>query len=445
MRIIQKLTVLGTAVLTLLAGTVAGPATGAPGTSERLHGVRSVVYDLGDTAFRPPAGSGYQGTSELAGTVYYPADLERGGRHPLVVVEHGYWQTCADRGATWANARAQRALDAALRDGDEAEAERQEKILTRTSAAMWRWPCAEGTPPLPSRDGYAYLARRLAQRGFVVVSIGANGINATSAGQADSVYYARASLINAHLSMWQRLAAGHGGPLHGEFTDPGTGRARTVGFAGHLDLSRVGTIGHSMGGGGVMQQAADQRHDEWPAGVTVRAVLALAPTDNWNGEQVTKVPFAVMWGTCDQVNTGNYFETTAGDNRAPIYEYTLTGGNHDNYNTEWSAAGLQVGSHDDAIPGSRPGTCRTQFPEGPQTDHAQLTEAQQRAVTTTYALAYFRRHLQGRTDLDPVLTGRSRPAWLPDVISTRYEGPRTGDGRGPAGGHVQRSGARRGR
>ncbi|GAA4238311.1 hypothetical protein GCM10022254_53730 [Actinomadura meridiana] len=389
--------------------TAAGMTTATTqAATTRPTAVGTVAYDLGDSAFRPPAKIGYEGANELAGTVYYPRDLEH-GRHPLIVIEHGSWQTCADRKATDANAAAQRALEEAQRKGDTAEEERQEKILEKTGALIWRWPCAGRTPPLPSLNGYAYLGRKLAERGFVIVSIGTNGINATAEGQADTVYYARAALINAHLAMWQRLSSSGTGPLRGKFTDPRTHRPRDVGFAGHVDLSNVGTIGHSMGGGGVMQQVADQRRSEWPTGVTVRAAFALAPTDNWNEEIVTKVPFAVMWGTCDQVNTGHYFEDSAGHNRAPIYRYTLAGGNHDNYNTEWSPSGGQVGSKDDALPGTRPGTCRTQFPDGPQTDDRELTETRQRAITTTYVLAFFQRHLHGRKDFDAILTGRRHP------------------------------------
>lgn len=411
------------AVVTTALPVTAGHSLTGPGTADQgmaVHGVRSVAYDLGDEAFEPPVEAGYQGASELAATVYYPADLER-GRHPLIVIEHGSWQTCADASATRANTAAQHALEAALENGDDAQAARQQAILEETSALMWAWPCAEGTRELPSRDGYAYLGQALARRGFVVVSIGTNGINATSAGQADSVYYARAELINAHLSMWRRLAAGEQGPLSGKFTDPRTGLTRQVGFAGHVDLSRVGTIGHSMGGGGVMQQIADRRHDRWPTGVTVRAAFALAPTDNWNGEPVTQVPFAVMWGTCDQVNTGRYVESMAGTNHTPIYGYTLAGGNHDFYNTQWSPRSGQVGAHDDAVPGTRPGTCRTQFPDGPQADRRRLTETRQRAITTAYVVAFFERHLNGRTSLEPLLTGRTGLPGLSGVVTTRYE------------------------
>ena len=47
-------------------------------------------------------------------------------------------------------------------------------------------------------------------------------------------------------------------------------------------------------------------------------------------------------------------------------------------------------------------------------------------VVEQRAQAFFQCHLQGRTDLDPVPTGRTRPAWLPGVATVRYE---------PASGH----------
>ena len=84
--------------------------------------------------------------------VFYPRDLAH-GTHPLIMIEHGLRATCA--GPTQA------------------------------------WPCPAGEEQIPSYRGYDYLAEQLAGLGFVVVSIGANGINATSFGQAPTVYYAR--------------------------------------------------------------------------------------------------------------------------------------------------------------------------------------------------------------------------------------------------------------
>ena len=354
------------AVVAVLLGITAVPAQADP------HDVLSVTYNLGDQAFQPPASIGYDGRNELNGVVFYPRDLAS-GTHPLVMIEHGLWDTCA--------------------------------IGTGTQ----QWPCPNGVGQIPSYRGYDYLAKQLAGLGFVVVSIGANGINATSFGQAPTVYYARAALINAQLAMWQQLSATGGGPLGGHFVDAAGGKS-TVDFKGHVDLTDVGTIGHSMGGGGVMQQIADIRHDEWPPGVTVRATFAFAPTDNWNGEIVTKVPFATMWGTCDQVNTGSYFQQSKGNNTVPIYRYTLTGGNHDFYNTQWSPSSGQIGAYDDAIGGTKAGTCQAQIPgQTTHPDQRELTEQQQRTIASTYVTAFFLRHLKGVKAVDPLLDGRVTP------------------------------------
>ncbi|MFJ1846671.1 hypothetical protein [Streptomyces sp. NPDC088146] len=226
------------------------------------------TYNLGSLAFVP--GDPYKGKSEIAGVVHYPnGSGSKGlahGRHSLIVMQHGLWATCADRVAQNALTKAQRALIRAERTGDKAGEAKQLKIIDKMSERLWAWPCRAGIPPLPSSSGYDYLAEHLAQQGFVVVSMGANGINSTSSGQADSVYQARADLINKHLDLWRQLNSGEG-PLKGELKDAKTGRVGGAAFTGHLDLQRVGTLGHSTGGGGVMQQVSDKRHGDWPAGV----------------------------------------------------------------------------------------------------------------------------------------------------------------------------------
>lgn len=419
---------LSTVVLlaTALVLPVTASATASTPDIGGVHRVETLRYDLGDEAFQPPSSIGYEGGNELDGAVYFPADIGR-GTHPLIMVEHGYWSTCADRAAWNRNQAAVVALAAAQKAGNDAEITKQQQIISETGTVLQSWPCAAGTPQIPSYLGYDYLAEQLAGLGFVVVSIGTNGINATSFGQAPTVYYARAALINKQLALWQQLAATGQGPLRGHFTDPATGKPRDVDFRGHVDLTDVGTIGHSMGGGGVMQQAADIRHGEWPAGVAVKAVFALAPTDNWNGEAVTQIPFATMWGTCDQVNTGAYFEQASGKNSAPIYKYTLTGGNHDAYNTQWSPSSGQVAAHDDALPGTKPGYCQAQFPGSTaHPDQKALTEQQQRQITLAYVSAFFLRHLDGQKQFDAFLTGQRRPPGVPDVVRTQFGAPTPG-------------------
>jgi hypothetical protein len=395
-------------------------ASAAPAT-DRPAGIAEVRFDLGEEAFTPPASVGYTGRSELSGSVYYPRDVSH-GKHPLVLLQHGSWETCADRAAATAQAAAETALARAEAAGDQAEADRQQALVSEAGAKLWAWPCAAGVGPIPSSQGYAYLARDLAAKGFVVVSMGTNGINATAGGQADTVYQARAALINRYLTLWERLARTGEGPLRGAFTSPGTGAPVTVDFRHHIDMTDVGLLGHSMGGGGVMQEIADRNRSHWPHGVDIKAAFTLAPTDTWDGDPVTKTPFAVMWGTCDMVNTGEFFERNAGHNTAPVYKYTAVGGNHAYYNTQWSPSSHQVASRDDAVAGTRPGTCLSQYPGQPHTEDEQLTETRQRTATVHRVTAFFQRFLRDDTTLDPYLAGeRPFPGEPDSTVSTLFD------------------------
>ncbi|WP_275292415.1 hypothetical protein [Amycolatopsis sp. La24] len=288
------------AALVLATVTIAAPQAGA----ETGQGVGVVEYSLGDQAFHDPTVSV---PMELAAVVHYPRDL--GGRpHPLIVQEHGSWWSCVDP-------------------------------IAKTPGGDW--PCPPGQRSLPSFRGYDYLGEKLAERGFIVVSISANAINAHLLG--DEGYYSRAHLVNKHLELWRDLARGEG-PL-----------ARTLGrFRGHVDLSRVGTMGHSRGGKGVMWQASDKHTPEWPAGVRIRAVVPLAPvyfnsTEDDNSDVlVTRVPFKVVVGTCDGAvrTVGLQYVKDAEGRNPDVSSVTLTGANHNFFNTEWSPG--KIGGEDDA-------------------------------------------------------------------------------------------------
>ncbi|MGB8939373.1 MAG: alpha/beta hydrolase [Streptomyces sp.] len=357
---------------------------------------RTVRYDLGNKAWQLPQ-TGEPG--ELAGVVHYPADL-RTGRHPLIVVLHGLHDTCADR-------KADAARTAAERSGDEAAYE-------AANAKLAAWPCAPGTPALPSERGYDYLGRKLAAQGFVVLSLGANGINASSV-MGDDNAAARADLINRHLRMWQQLSSQGKGELAGRFTDPATGAARRVGFAHHVDMGNVGIMGHSRAGAGATWQAADRHRGQWPKGVDVKAVAAVAPaynvmTEDMSNYTITKTPFAAFRGTCDGQVGGEalwFAADAAKSNRSGFYRFAIHGANHNYFNTQWSPQSRQVAALDNATPvKGHPGQCTDREDAAPA---RQLTEPQQRQVTTTYLGAFFRRYLLGDTGQDPILTGARKP------------------------------------
>ncbi|MEU1120925.1 MULTISPECIES: alpha/beta hydrolase [unclassified Streptomyces] len=382
----------GAAAQTEAAGRDAVPSSGA---------TRMVRYDLGNDAWRLPQ-TGEPG--ELTGVVHYPADLGA-GRHPLIVMLHGLHDTCADR-------KADAARTAAEHDGDDAAYE-------AANAKLSAWPCAPGTPALPNERGYDYLGRELAAQGFVVVSVGANGINASSVTGDDNAA-ARADLINRHLRMWQKLSSTGKGELAGKFADPATGAARRVDFTHHVDMRHVGIMGHSRAGAGVTWQAADSHRGQWPRGVEVRAVAAVAPaynvmTEDMSNYTITKTPFAAFRGTCDGQVGGEalwFAADAAKGNRSGFYQFAIHGANHNYFNTQWSPQSRQVAASDDAMPvEGHPGQCTDREGAAPA---RQLTEPQQRHVAATYLGAFFRRHLLG--DAEPRLLALHRGKPIPPVL-----------------------------
>ncbi|MER7779945.1 alpha/beta hydrolase [Streptomyces sp. NPDC096191] len=400
-----RLPALSAAVLSVAAAAFTYTSTaGAVGVNEvtgrstvpSSESTKTVRYDMGDAAWQlPQTGE----PVELSGVVHYPADLGT-GRHPLIVVMHGLHETCADR-------KADAARTAAQRSGDDAAYE-------AASAKLFAWPCAPGTPALPSEIGYDYLARTLAGQGFVVVSVGANGINAASVSGDDNAS-ARAGLINRHLRMWQELSSKDKGELVGKFTDPATGAARRVGFAHHVDMRDVGIMGHSRAGAGATWQAADSHRGQWPKGVEVKAVAALAPaynvmTEDMSNYTITKTPFAIFRGTCDGQVGGEAFSFAADaakGNLSGFHRVAIRGANHNYFNTQWSPQSRQVASADDATPvKGHLGQCTDREDAAPA---RRLTEPQQRRAATTYLNAFFRRHLLGYTGKDQVLTGARHP------------------------------------
>jgi dienelactone hydrolase len=353
--------------LALLGAVLVPTATTAQASA--LHPVGTTSYSLGN---------------ELTAVVHYPKDLA-GHSYPVVLMSHGLWITCADRKA-WDD-----------QDYDKLAA----------------WPCATGTPEIPSYQGYDYLGKALATQGMIVVSIDANSTIPLMGEEQDA---ARASLINQQLAMWQQLSARGTGPLAGKLKDHG----KAIDFRGHADLANVGLMGHSRGGRGTLLEAADVNQKNWPAGVKIKAVVPLAaaepyaPDDNpdnpeYDAYRITNIPVASFVGSCDRAVDGHLAYLGA-HNKAPYYEYYVHGANHDFYNTQWSPSSGQVAAYDDAEldpPRPSPGHCSAD--DDPQRSDRQLTETQQRLVSTTYLSAFFRRYLLGDIHSNSILDGSIRP------------------------------------
>ncbi|HXJ62434.1 MAG TPA: hypothetical protein VNN79_01655 [Actinomycetota bacterium] len=349
----------------------AGPSTPVPTAAERQlpNGPLAVAraeYDFGDQAWRPP---GLRGKVEMRADVHYPKGLP-GGPYPLVMFLHGNHATCF-----------------------------------KGSHADFRWPCRPGWKPIPNYRGYDYIASRLASFGFVVVSISTNGVNVLGSRFDDTGMRQRGELVERHIDLWRRWTTVGGGPFGNR-------------FAGKIDLTRIGTMGHSRGGEGVVWNTVVDRERAHPYGI--KAVFAIAPVD-FTRQLITDVPFAVVLPYCDgdvsDLEGVHFFDDSRyavpGD-PTPKATVTVMGANHNFFNTIWTPGS----GYPDA------------FDEGAPLCDGRLHAGQERKVGSTYVVDFFRRYLQGVGSLDPVFTGAATPSGIaPAKTLISYLAPDTPDRR----------------
>ncbi|HEX6182780.1 MAG TPA: hypothetical protein VFZ44_02635 [Pyrinomonadaceae bacterium] len=322
--------------------------------------VTRVEYDYGTQAFQP---SGFPIAVELKASVHYPTGLA-GGPYPLVVFLHGRHVTC---------------------------------YSTKSGLASLRWPCRSSEAVIPSYQGYDYIGQNLASHGYIVVSVSANGINAQDNNVTDLGMQARAELIQRHLQQWTT------------FNTTGAAPFGTT-FVGKVDLTRVGTMGHSRGGEGVVKHYAHNKSLGSPYGV--KAVFPLAPV-NFNRTIANNVPLSVALPYCDgdvNDNQGVHFYDDARYNVAgdtsPKHTIQVMGANHNFFNTVWTPGLFPAGTSDDwgfTSGGSADPQC------GTGAGNHRLTAAQQRGVGLAYISAVMRAYAGGETQFLPYLTGEAAP------------------------------------
>lgn len=330
-----------------------------PGTPGPITVTRE-EYNFGDTAFQP---SDFPGPVELRASIHYPTNLPA-GPYPVILFLHGRHATCFAGGSA--------------------------KLL---------WPCAaKNSQPIPSYRGYDYVSEVLASHGYVVVSISANGVNAVDNAVFDLGAFARAELLQRHLDILKTFNTTGGAPF-------GTK------FAGKLDLTRVGTMGHSRGGEGVVQHHVLNNSLGAPYGI--KAVFPLAPTD-FNRLVVNNAALNVLLPYCDgdvsDLQGVHFFDdaryNVSGDQAPKHYELVM-GANHNFYNTVWSSSSSFPGAANDwfaFVPGGR---SDSQCGSGKR--NQRLTEAQQRGTGLAYMAAFFRAYVGGETQFIPLLTGEAPP------------------------------------
>jgi Chlorophyllase len=187
----------------------------------------------------------------------------------------------------------------------------------------------------PSYQGYTYLLDHLASRGYIAVSIDVNAINGASVkfvggGMQDT----RGHAVLEHLAL-----------LRGKNQNPGL-------FQGKIDMSRIGIMGHSRGGDGVVQ--AEIYNQQLPPAdrFAIKAVVALAPTD-FSGTSPSPLNLSTskflcvygandgdVWGgsnpSTQYAGTGFRFYDRASVEKAVVFVYGAT---HNRFNTIWGTEG----------------------------------------------------------------------------------------------------------
>jgi dienelactone hydrolase len=225
------------------------------------------------------------------------------------------------------------------------------------------------SPPTPSYLGYNYFQSNLAQMGMIAVSV--NCVDTDHWGGGADNIHDRAELVIRSMAHFQTLNSG---------SDPI--------FAGRIDFTRVGLMGHSRGGEAVVTVPEIITL----AGVTVRAVLSLAPTNKGasSGSPHGYPDFLTILPAYDADvvdNNGAQFYDGAhpGEFRCQLY---VENANHNYFNRQWG---------DDTGGG---------LPLIPRDAHERILSA--------YGCALFRHALLGHNTVD-VLNRRVLPAGVDNV------------------------------
>lgn len=175
------------------------------------------------------------------------------------------------------------------------------------------------SPADPSYLGYDYFQHSLAKMGIVAVSVDCNALNGVGGGVAN--IEDRADLIIDSIKHFQGLDA-----------DPSSL------FHEHIDFARLGLMGHSRGGDAVVTIPTVIGS----IGVTIKSVLALAPTNfrYWAGMS-TIGPAGHAFMTILPASDGDvvdnngaqfYDQATPGPYKSQLYVHSA---NHNFFNREW--------------------------------------------------------------------------------------------------------------
>ncbi len=280
---------------------------GGATSPRRAFTVVDELYDLRNVAV-----PGIPFATTLYGVVRHPVALGE-GPFPLVLAMHGNHGNCRDPG------------------------DPNNDFCSTSTDHECAFP---GELTAPNAEGYDYFLETLAAQGYVTVSISGNAMNCR-----DDFILERARLVMEHLRRWSDWQGG-AGDLGGL-------------FAGHLDLARVGLVGHSRGGDAVSNVPGMLASTPIP-GLQVVSVFAVAPTD-YHDVVVRDTNLAVLLPACDGdvsnlMGHRHYDRSIGFDDGVEQAQVLYVGANHNFFNTEWrqSEWAYQGGTHPYCEPPANP-------------------------------------------------------------------------------------------
>ncbi|MFD3453085.1 Ig-like domain repeat protein [Streptomyces sp. NPDC058691] len=323
---------------------------------------------------------------ELEGRIYLPSGA---GTHPLVVFVHGRHSSCYN--------------------------------LTTLRGASG-WPCPAGTSPILSYAGYDGAGEALAADGYTVVSISANAINANDNQLSpDDGAITRGQLVLDTLTMLKKANQGEPVSYHDAATDQDVtlDQALTAGQATHpaatltasqlvgtMDFSKIGLMGHSRGGEGVVTAGTLNAGlaDPW----NIKSVFALAPID-FTRATLPDVVTTTLLPYCDGDVSDQQGQHFYADSRGNTFsddvqrsDIWVMGTDHNFYNTSWTPP--YPGGSDDWSNANDPvcGTSATALASG---KNIRLTAEQQNQVGAAYISGFFELTLGGQTQYQGMFDG----------------------------------------
>ncbi|HLE47386.1 MAG TPA: hypothetical protein VI818_03740 [Candidatus Thermoplasmatota archaeon] len=314
----------------------------------------------------------YTYDAKLRGVLFTP---EGPGPFPVLVFLHGQHPTCGFAG--------------------------REQIVASPLAS-----CDTAGEPwhvYPNHRGYDYLGKHLASHGFVVASINGKEVNDRN-GQGDIGMWARGELIIGTLDL---LREAHEG-------------TKDLGLAGKLDLDRIGIMGHSRGGEGVVTATHVNalRTDPY----NIRAVIPLAPTDfNYRGVKGSALLSILPYCDGDVYSLHGlrtYDHSRFVDDAAKV-QIVVFGTNHNNYNSQWGRmVGGVVPDGDDSLMFSRHNNPDCDVPQARGGGKLSLDDVYREA--TLHIGGFFRWVVGNETALAPYFQG---DAAMPAKVCPGGAGP----------------------